>query len=213
MKNESLNYKYINVNPHMIYMQSENNNAFLEIILGPMFAGKTSRLIEIYNNCRLENISIYVINHSLDKRYSEDQLSTHDQRCIPAINTEKLEDLFLNEINKTQILSSKVILINEGQFFPDLKDFVVKLVEKHNKKVYVCGLDGDFKRNKFGQILDLIPYADNIVKLKAICNACNKGLLNNKAIFTRRSSDNLDQVVIGGNDIYEPVCRICYLSK
>ena len=198
-------------------LPTNDESAYLEVILGPMFAGKTSRLIEIYNHCQLTSIGVFVINHSLDKRYSENDLSTHDKLCIPATNTENLKDLLVNNQMCPNILNSQVILINEGQFFNDLLDFVVILVEKYNKKVYVCGLDGDFKRAKFGQILDLIPYADNIVKLKAICKACKKGPFCNKAIFTSRYANSgcndEDQVIIGSSDIYEPVCRECYISK
>jgi thymidine kinase len=192
-------------------LPEKDEKAYLELILGPMFAGKTSQLIEIHNHCQMRNISVYVINHSLDKRYSEDQLTTHNSLSIPATNTDVLCNLLTSEREKKCIMTSSVILINEGQFFDDLKEFVVELVEKHNKKVYVCGLDGDFKRNKFGQILDLIPYADNIVKLKAICKSCNS---YNAAIFTSRTcGEKLDQLIIGGTDIYEPVCRECYLKK
>ena len=186
-------------------MPIEDNKACLELILGPMFAGKTSRLIKIYNHCNQNKIPIYVINHSFDKRYSENQLTTHDKISIPSINIQNLYDLFESDYEKSCIISSKVILINEGQFFNDLKNFVIELLEKYNKKVYVCGLDGDFKRHKFGELLDLIPYSDSIIKLKGNCNYCS-----NEAIFTSRVNESTNQVVIGGTDIYVALCRQCY---
>ena len=67
-----------------------------------------------------------------------------------------------------------MFLINEGQFFENLYETVLNLVEKHNKQVYVCGLDGDFKRNKMGEILDLIPISDKVVKLKSRCSICGE---------------------------------------
>ena len=78
------------------------------------------------------------------------------------------------------------------------------LVETKNKRVYVCGLDGDFERKKFGNILDLIPYSDSIIKLKSNCNNCNE-----PAIFSHRLTDENEQVVIGSNN-YIPLCRKCY---
>ena len=79
------------------------------------------------------------------------------------------------------------------------------MVQTYNKKVYVCGLDGDYKRNKFGDILDLISISDDVVKLKSICTKCEKD-----AIFThRKTTDNKTQTLIGDN-IYEPLCRYCY---
>ena len=104
-------------------------------------------------------------------------------------------------------MNSAVLMINEGQFFDDLKEFVLDMVENHKKTVYVCGLDSDFQRNKFGQILDLIPYSDNIVKLTSLCMNCKDGT---KAIFSKRITNNESQIVIG-SDNYIPLCRKCYL--
>jgi hypothetical protein len=77
---------------------------------------------------------------------------------------EKKRNIIHRKNDKIQIANSKVILINEGQFFPDLLNFVNELL-KYNKKIYICGLDGDFERKKFGQIIDLIPLCDKVEKL------------------------------------------------
>ena len=150
-------------------MSYHPESGYLEIILGGMYAGKTSRLVEIYKQCKFCNIKVTAINHSIDNRYDDELLSTHDHVKIPCIKTERLFDIWTDNIDmekdvglvprindKFNVAMSSVILINEGQFFQDLEDFVKKLLE-HGKKVYVCGLDGDFKRNTFGQILKLIP--------------------------------------------------------
>jgi thymidine kinase len=99
-----------------------------------------------------------------------------------------------------------VILINEGQFFEDLYDWTENMVEKNNKEVYICGLDGDFNRQKFGTILDLIPLCDKVTKIMSICSICKNG---KKALFSLRLSDNKEQVLIG-SDCYKPCCRSCY---
>lgn len=197
-------------------MTSQLETAYLEIILGGMYAGKTSRLIEIFKQCKYCNISVAVINHSIDNRYDDDLLTTHDQIKIPCITTDKLMDLWimdleasiktkvnLKDINK--IACSQVILINEGQFFPDLEEFVKQMLV-NRKKVYVCGLDGDFKRTKFGQILDLIPLCDKVTKLTSLCSICKNGT---PGIFSKRISSEKQQTVVG-SDIYLPVCRNCY---
>jgi thymidine kinase len=103
---------------------------------------------------------------------------------------------------------SKVILVNEGQFFGNLKEFVVEMLSK-NKKIYVSGLDGDFKREKFGQILDLIPLCDKVTKLTSLCSICKDGT---PGIFSLRLSEQEEQKVIG-SDNYIPVCRKCYNLK
>ena len=85
-----------------------------------------------------------------------------------------------------------IFLINEGQFFEDLYDIVNLLTNLHKKRVYISGLDGDFKRRKFGSILDVIPLCDDVVKIKAICKRCKK----RDAIFTHRLSNEQEQTVV-----------------
>jgi len=80
------------------------------------------------------------------------------------------------------------------------------MVENHSKTVYVCGLDGDFQRNKFGEILDLIPYCDNVVKLKSLCSQCRNG---KRALFSHRMTEETTQVSIGSSN-YVPLCRKCF---
>jgi thymidine kinase len=197
---------------------SHSESGYLEIILGGMYAGKTSRLVEIYKQCTFCNISVAVINHSIDNRYDEELLSTHDKIKIPCIKTKRLFDIWTDSINmesnvelvprirdKFKVARSNVILINEGQFFPDLEEFVKNLL-LNGKKVYVCGLDGDFERKKFGQILDLIPLCDKVTKLTSLCSMCKNGTLG---IFSKRISCEQIQTIVGF-DNYIPVCRNCY---
>jgi thymidine kinase len=201
-----------------ILMSSQRESAYLEIILGGMYAGKTSRLVEIYKQCNFCNIPVAVINHSIDNRYDDELLSTHDKVKIPCIKTEKLFDVWAETIDmendidniprindKFKLATSSVILINEGQFFTDLEEFV-KLVLANGKKVYVCGLDGDFERKKFGQILDLIPLCDKVTKLTSLCSICKDGT---PGIFSKRITTEKEQTIVG-SDNYIPVCRNCY---
>ena len=184
-------------------MTSPPKNSYLEIILGSMFSGKTSRLVEIYKQYKFCNIPIVVINHSIDNRYDENMLSTHDNVKIPCIKTNKLLDL----IDSEDVYFSQVILINEGQFFPDLFLFVEDMLSVVNKKtIYVCGLDGDFERNRFGEIIDLIPLCDKVTKLTSLCSICKDGT---PGIFSKRITKEKEQTVVG-TDNYIPVCRNCY---
>jgi thymidine kinase len=193
-------------------MTSHPESGYLEIILGGMYAGKTSRLVEIYKQCNFCNISVAAINHSLDNRYDDEMLATHDKIKIPCIKTDKLLDVWTEYIDltpgkndKNHIALSNVILINEGQFFPDLELFVKILLSK-GKKIYVCGLDGDFERKKFGQILDLIPLCDKVTKLTSLCSICKNGT---PGIFSKRISEETEQTIVGSTN-YIPVCRNCY---
>lgn len=177
----------------------------LEIIMGPMFSGKTELLIKKYNLASLENTNkIIAFNYFKDTRYGDNKIVSHNQKFIPCINIEKLSSLFL-DVDK--LSKYKYIFINEAQFFIDLKECIIKLVEIYKKNVIICGLDSDYKREKFGEIWDLIPFADHIYKLKGQCNHCM-----NKSLFTYRVTNEKDQEVIG-TDNYIPLCRKCYLSK
>lgn len=179
-----------------------NQNGYLEVIIGPMFSGKTTRILELYRQYS-HIVPTYVINHSTDNRYGETtHVFTHNKDSIPCTSVTKLSEFKFNEDQKM----SCVILINEGQFFEDLEEYVEKWVNEHKASVYVCGLDGDFQRKKIGSIMDIIPIADSVTKLSSVCKNCN-GM--NKAIFTHRITKETAQVVIG-SDNYIPVCRKCY---
>jgi thymidine kinase len=195
---------------------TEQTTGYLELFIGPMFSGKTSKLLEIYKQSMFCNIPIIVINHSADIRYHDTHLSTHDKTMIPCVQTTELmtiwdygsidepieEKLYDTHI---QFRESKVVLINEGQFFPDLLPCVEELL-KEGKHVYVCGLDGDFERKKFGTILDLIPLCDKVTKMTSLCSRCRDGTAG---IFSLRITQEKTQFLIG-SDNYIPVCRKCY---
>jgi len=180
-----------------------NNSGKLHLIIGPMFAGKTSHLVENYNKCKLCNIPCVVINHSDDNRYDETKLSTHDKITIPCIKDTNLRNIY-NNIDK-----NSVVLINEGQFFDDLYDTVIKMVEEMDMIVYVYGLDGDFQRKPFGQMLDLIPICDSVKKLQSFCATCKDGTL---ALFSHRIVNDNNQKLIGSSEQYVPLCRKCFLK-
>jgi thymidine kinase len=189
-----------------------NNTGYLELIVGPMFCGKTSLLLSIYKQLIFCDIPVTIINHSIDTRYHESMVSTHDKIMAPCIQTTHLSNLWFeqntdsNSDNYTKVKNSDVILINEGQFFDDLY-IVVDDMLKNNKRVYVCGLDSDFERKKFGQILDLIPICDKIVKLTSLCSKCKDGT---PAIFSMRLTQEKQQTLVG-SDNYIPVCRKCFV--
>ena len=198
-------YKQVNM--------SSDKNSYLEIFVGPMFSKKTSRLIDIYKQYTFCNIPVEIINHCADTRYHDTMLSSHDKVMVPCIQTDKISEVWFNNNNKNQenhlkLKNATVILINEAQFFEDLYDCVLDML-KENKRVYIAGLDGDFSRNKFGQILDLVPMCDKITKLTALCSMCKDGTLG---IFSMRLTKETHQMVIG-SDNYIPVCRHCYTKN
>lgn len=190
-----------------------NAIGYLELIIGPMFSGKTSELLQIYKQCKFCNIPVSIINHTIDKRYHDTMMSSHDKIMAPCLQANTLTDIWSSvqdgsesDIYANNLLRrAEVILINEGQFFSDLYEVVVDML-KHNKKVYICGLDGDFERKKFGTILDLIPLCDKVRKLTSLCSNCRDGT---PAIFSMRLTSEKEQTIVG-SDNYIPVCRKCY---
>ena len=190
-------------------MNTPYQSGYLELIIGPMYAAKTTRLVEIYKQCQFCDIPVAAINHDIDNRYDEELMSTHDQIKIPCIKTNQLKNIWKPDIksNENNIITkySKVILINEGQFFDDLYEVVNDMIN-HGKQVYVCGLDGDFERKKFGQILDLIPLCDKVTKLTSLCSKCKNGT---PGIFSMRLTNEKEQTIVGSQN-YIPVCRTCF---
>jgi len=178
----------------------------LNIYIGPMYAGKTTKLIETYQECLNNDENVVVLTHSTENRYSIDKLSTHDQKKISCFKCDTIKSFINQHIDA--IKDSNFVLIDEGQFFTDLTE-VLYLVNELHQNVFVFGLDGDFKRNKFGQISDLIPHCDRIEKLHAVCGNCS-----NPAIFSDRIvSSSTEQVLVGSQDMYQPLCRLCYNAK
>ncbi len=198
----------------------------LNIIIGPMCAGKTSSLLDTYNSFSGRKVIIDYETGESSKCYNG-IVNTHDNVTAPCLKTKHLKDTlniynqdgnfqmsneYFREYKRTDapemyvihdaVMNSEAIFINEAQFFPDLFDFVLGFLDK---KIYIYGLDGDFQQNKMGQILDLIPHCDSVVKLKSRC------VCGNPAIFTFRDSPEKEQYL--PNASYIPLCRACYLIK
>jgi thymidine kinase len=187
-------------------MHQSENVGYLEMFTGCMYSGKTTKLIDIYNDYLVKGIKTCVVNYIGDDRYHDEMMSSHDKKMIPCHRVKYIYDIFLK--NPEILDTIDVYLINEGQFFKDLYEVVKLLVVSHGKTVYVVGLDGDFLMNKFGQISDLIPLCDKYEKLYAKCFKCN-----NPASFTERKTNDNKQLIIGSSDIYNPVCRNCRVIR
>lgn len=192
-------------------MESHNTTGYLGIILGPMFSGKTTRLIQLYKTRTYINKRVVVLNYEGDTRYSSDKLSTHDGIQIPCLFVDDIYKCWNDPNNRyyAEIHAADTILINEAQMFPQLLESVLDMTENYNKEVFLCGLDGDFKRQEFGDILKLVPYCDSVEKLTSLCADCKDGT---PALFSHRISQETEQIVVGSSN-YKPLCRKCYTKK
>lgn len=179
----------------------------IHVILGCMFSGKTTELLRNVKRYKSIGRTTMVINYSMDTRYGNNSVISHDSINVPAFMVSNLDDIFQNKDLFDEYTNSQYIFINEGQFFGGLKNFCENAANKDNKIVFVCGLDGDYKQQKFGEMIDLIPVSETVVKLHALCKVC--GL---DASFTRRIVNNDETVLIGNDNMYEAVCRKHYFT-
>jgi len=170
----------------------------LELIVGPMFSGKTSELLRRIRRFGYAKMSTLLVKFAADKRYSDTCISTHDKLMIKAVSASKLTEI------GEKYKSFDVIGIDEGQFFDDIVEFATKAAEE-GKIVIVAALDGTFERKPFGRIYELFSQAESIDKLTAVCKGCGSD-----ASFSRRLSASKETVAIGGADMYIPVCRQCF---
>ena len=200
-----------------------SNSNYLKVIIGPMFSGKSSSLLTEINRYSYITNNIIVVNSILDKQRHSDMmikdgigfLKTHDSKTFPAIMLENLNELNTNKLYNKKYEESSIVLIDEGQFYNDIYLFLKKELSKlGNKKFIVAGLSSDINQNPIGDIIKLIPLADDIIKLSAFCVYCKNGTPAN---FTKLlvSSQNKDEsnVKVGAKELYSPCCRKHFFSK
>lgn len=184
-----------------------SSTPFLHIIMGPMFSGKSTELIRLIREFKFIEKNILVIKHcSDDCRYAESKICTHDQQkedCLSLGDLTEIESSLLYQ-------KAEIIFIEEAQFFTGLTKFIKNGMEDKKKSFIIAGLDGDFKREPFGEILNLIPYSNKVTKLNALCKFCKNGT---EAPFTKRLSKSTKQHLVGGEEEYASVCRFHYESK
>jgi thymidine kinase len=174
----------------------------VELILGPMFAGKSTELIRRVRDAKDAGCQVAVVKSSLDTRYIQQHVTTHYGDYLPCITSDTLVPLLDSHFKNVD-----VIAVDEGQFFPDLVDFVLEASESRRKSVIIAGLDGDFKRQRFGQMLDVVPMADTVTKMSGKCHFCGE-----KSLFSLRVAADGRQALIGGAEAYLPVCRHHYVD-
>ena len=177
-------------------------SGYLKVVLGCMFSGKTTYIVRECKKWQSIGKNVLMINYILDTRYTnKNEVVTHDQIKVDCVMLNNFNELLSSSINNYD-----VILVNEGQFFSNLRNTVLKWCDDYNKIVVVSGLDGDYMRGKFGEMTDLIPDCDEIIKLKAYCSMCADGT---DALFSWKLSNN-DNLIDIGSDNYVPLCRYHY---
>jgi len=173
----------------------------IEVITGSMFSGKTEELIRRLRRAQFAGLNVEIFKPSLDKRYSETRVVSHDDKSIISTPVDNPSAILL--------LAGKVdvVGIDEAQFFD------ISIVEVCNKladdgiRVLIAGLDMDFMGKPFGPMPALLSIAEYVTKVHAICMRCG-----NLANYSFRKSEDSQVVLLGEKDLYEPLCRDCYNS-
>ena len=174
----------------------------IEVITGSMFSGKTEELIRRLKRAGYAKQRIEIFKPAIDVRYSEVDVVSHDENSIRSTPVENSSNILLLSA------AVDVVGIDEAPFFDKhLVDVVVKLANQ-GTRVIVAGLDMDFKGNPFGPIPGLMAVADFVTKVHAVCMRCGS-----VAQFSHRMSEKEQVVLLGEKDIYEPLCRRCYLQE
>lgn len=171
----------------------------IEVITGSMFSGKTEELIRRLRRAQFAGLKVEIFKPSLDKRYSESRVVSHDEKSILSTPVDNPSAIILlaGEVD--------VVAIDEAQFFD------ISIVEVCNNladsgiRVLVAGLDMDFMGKPFGPMPALMSIAEHVTKVHAICMRCG-----NLAQYSFRKSDEAQVVLLGEKNLYEPLCRECY---
>ncbi|XP_015056798.1 thymidine kinase a-like isoform X2 [Solanum pennellii] len=185
---------------------SGSGSGEVHVIVGPMFAGKTTTLLKRIKSERSNGRSVAILKSDKDTRYGLDSVVTHDGDRLPCWPLANLSS-FKQRCGLEAYSKLEVIGIDEAQFFEDLYDFCTEVADHDGKIVIVAGLDGDYLRRSFGSVLDVIPIADSVTKLNARCELCGE-----RASFTLRKTEETRTELIAGAEVYMPVCRKHYVS-
>lgn len=180
---------------------AEQKTGAIQLILGPMFSGKTEEGQRRLRRYQLARKSVVQIKPSCDTRYSPTRVISHSRREIdtPTIVATHLASEDVSEYD--------AIFVDEGQFFDDLAD-TCNAWAKEGRIVIVAALNGTFRSKPFESVSTVIPVADDVKMLKAVCDVC----YSDRAAFSRmhdaKHTDD-SQPVVGGAELYRPVCRKC----
>jgi thymidine kinase len=171
----------------------------LSLIIGPMFSGKTTELVRRLNRYQIAGKKVILFRPTTDTR---DHL-THDRL------SHDIQEVFTGRLYYTDWQKYDVIGIDEGQFFTMLKDDADYFADQ-GKTVIISALNGTSEKKQFDQVQGLIPFAEEIVKLNAVCMDCG----SDYGTFTYYKAGNKTKdVQVGDEHEYMALCRKCYQGR
>ena len=180
----------------------------LTLLIGCMFAQKTTELLRRVRRYKSIGYKVLVINFIGDTRYGEECIASHDKEVEKAACVAKLAAV------DALVRSGEynVIAIDEGQFFTDLHEYVTAWADQLPVHIVISGLDGTSERTPFGDMLRLIPHAEEVERLSAFCAVCRDGTIATFSKYFGEQPKDENGVAIGGAEAYRPVCRKHFLN-
>lgn len=172
----------------------------IEVIVGSMFSGKTEELIRRLRRAQFAKQPIQVFKPRIDDRYSVDHVASHDKSLIPSLMIDRASDIYQHLKPET-----KVIGIDEGQFFDEELPKVATELADRGLRVVIAGLDMDWKGEPFQPMPELLAIAESVRKLSAVCVVCG-----GTASRTQRLIKSSDTILVGDHAAYEARCRQCF---
>ena len=171
----------------------------IEVITGSMFSGKTEELIRRLRRAQFAGQKVEIFKPSLDKRYSETRVVSHDDKSIISTPVDNASAILLlaGDVD--------VVGMDEAQFFDESIIEVCNVLADNGVRIVIAGLDMDFMGKPFGPIPALLAVAEYVTKVHAICMRCG-----NLAQYSFRKSEDSQVVLLGEKNLYEPLCRNCY---
>jgi thymidine kinase len=178
---------------------TDKRKGWIEVVCGSMFSGKTEELIRRLNRAKIANQKIEIFKPSVDIRYDETAVVSHNQNSIHSTPVTSSLNILL------MCGDANVIGIDEAQFFDNELVFVCEKLAEQGVRVIVAGLDMDYLGKPFGPMPALMAIAEYVTKVHAICMVCN-----DIATHTYRKTDDNNLVMLGELDTYEARCRFCF---
>lgn len=183
------------------FIQKNAQVGSIEVICGSMFSGKTEELIRRMKRAQFAKLPVEIFKPAIDIRYDERAVVSHNSNSIPCTPISHSSAILLLSAD------TKVVGIDEAQFFDDELPNVCVQLANSGVRVIVAGLDMDFKGKPFGPIPALMAIAEHVTKVHAVCMQCGA-----PANYSFRISAQEERVLLGEHNIYEPRCRSCYYN-
>ena len=178
-------------------------HGFIEVVCGSMFSGKTEELLRRIKRAQIARQKVQVFKPAIDNRYSNDHVQSHDANKILSKPVERASDIFRFVDDNTRVVG-----IDEAQFFDDEIVDVAQKLAYRGIRVIVAGLDLDFRGQPFGPMPKLLAVAEDVTKLSAVCMVCGNPASRTQRTAGPMSSDA--RVIVGAKDMYEARCRFCH---